>query len=91
YALSPRLLTTLGPISIEAWPSAVAPWVLLALVVGSRRGSPVRAAGLAALGVELVGGVNAAATFAVLPLGVLWLVTRAPGRRRRAMLLWWPL
>jgi arabinofuranan 3-O-arabinosyltransferase len=91
YALSPRLLTTLGPISIEAWPSAIAPWVLLALVVGSRRGSPVRAAAFAALGVGLVGGVNAAATSAVLPLGVLWLVTRAPGRRRRAMLVWWPL
>jgi arabinofuranan 3-O-arabinosyltransferase len=91
YALSPRLLTTLGPISVEALPSTLAPWVLLALVVGSRRGSPVRAAALAALGVGLVGGVNAAATFAVLPLGVLWLVTRAPGRRRRTMLLWWPL
>ncbi len=91
YALSPRLLTTLGPISVEGWPSAVAPWVLLAVVVGSRRGSPVRAAALAALGVGLVGGVNAAATAAVLPLGMLWLVTRAPGRRRRSMLLWWPL
>ncbi len=91
YALSPRLLTTIGPISVEAWPSALAPWVLLALVVGSRRGSPVRAAALAALGVGLVGGVNAAAAFAVLPLGLLWLVTRAPGRRRRAMLLWWPV
>ncbi len=91
FALSPRMLTVLGPSSIEVWPSALAPWVLLPLVWGSRRGSPVRAAALAALAVAMVGGVNAAATFAVLPLGVLWLLTREPGPRRRSMMLWWPL
>ncbi|QVT80746.1 Alpha-(1-_3)-arabinofuranosyltransferase [Nocardioides aquaticus] len=90
YALSPRMLTVLGPISIEAWPAAVAPWVLLPLVLGSRRGSPRRAAALAALAVGMVGGVNAAATAAVLPLGVIWLLTRSPGPRRRALMLWWP-
>ncbi len=91
YALSPRMLTTLGPISIEAWPSALAPWVLVPLVIGSQRGSARRAAALSALAVAMVGGVNAAATFAVLPLGVLWLLTRSPGPRRRTMMLWWPL
>ncbi len=91
YATSPRMLSTLGPISIEAWPSAVAPWVLLPLVVGARRGSPVRAAGLSALAVGTVGGVNAAATAAVLPLGALWLLTRTPGPRRRSMVIWWPV
>jgi arabinofuranan 3-O-arabinosyltransferase len=90
FALSPRMLTVLGPSSIEVWPSALAPWVLLPLVLGSRRGSPVRAAALAALAVAMVGGVNAAATSAVLPLGVLWLLTREPGPRRRSMMLWWP-
>ena len=90
YALSPRILTTLGPISIEAWPSALAPWVLVPLVIGARSGSPRRAAALSALAVAAVGGVNAAATFAVVPLGVLWLLTREPGPRRRALLLWWP-
>lgn len=91
YALSPRMLTTLGPSSIEVWPNALAPWVLLPLVIGATRGSPRRAAALSALAVAMVGGVNAAATFAVLPLGVVWLLTRTPGPRRRALMLWWPV
>jgi arabinofuranan 3-O-arabinosyltransferase len=90
YALSPRLLSTVGPIGIEAWPSALAPWVLLALVVGSRRGSARRYALGAALGIGMVGGVNAAATFATIPLGAVWLLTRAAGPRRRTLMLWWP-
>lgn len=90
YALSPRMLTTLGPISIEAWPSALAPWVLLPLVIGATRGSPRRAAALSAFAIAMIGGVNAAATAAVLPLGALWLITRTPGPRRRSMMLWWP-
>ena len=91
YALSPRMLTTLGPISIEAWPGALAPWVLLPLVLGSRAGSPRRAAALSALAVAMVGGVNAAAAFAVIPLGALWLLTRSRGPRRRVLMTWWPL
>lgn len=91
YALSPRILTTLGPISIEAWPMALAPWVLLPLVRGSVTGSARRAAALSALAVACVGGVNAAATFAVIPLGVVWLVTRQPGGRRRTLMTWWPV
>ncbi|WP_164775192.1 alpha-(1-_3)-arabinofuranosyltransferase [Nocardioides pantholopis] len=91
FALSPRMLTTLGPISIEAWPSALAPWVLLPLVIGAERGSARRAAALSALAVAMVGGVNAAATFAVIPMGAIWLLTRTPGPRRRALMLWWPV
>lgn len=91
YALSPRMLTTLGPISIEAWPSAMAPWVLLPLVLGATRGSPWRAAALSGLAVAMVGGVNAAATFAVLPLGAVWLLTRTRGARRWRMMVGWPL
>lgn len=91
FALSARMLTTLGPISIEAWPGALLPWVLLPLIHGSRGGSPRRAAALSALAVAMVGGVNAVATFAVIPLGAIWLLTRTPGPRRRALMLWWPV
>ncbi|WP_027862427.1 alpha-(1-_3)-arabinofuranosyltransferase family protein [Marmoricola sp. URHB0036] len=90
FALSPRMLTVLGPISIEAWPSALAPWVLLPLILGSNSGSPRRAAALSAVAVALVGGVNASATFAVLPLGVIWILTRTGGPRRRSLMIWWP-
>jgi arabinofuranan 3-O-arabinosyltransferase len=92
YALSPRMITTLGPISVEAWPSATAPWVLLPLVLATTgRLAPRRAAALSALAVALTGGVNAAASAAVLPLGILWLLTRPAGQQRRSLLLWWPL
>jgi arabinofuranan 3-O-arabinosyltransferase len=89
YALSPRLVTTLGPISIEALPAAMAPWVLIPLISGSLRGSPLRSAARSGLAVGLVGGVNAAATAAVLPLGALWLLTRRAGSRRALLLAWW--
>ena len=91
YALSPRILTLLGPISVEAWPSAIAPWVLVPLVLGTTKGSPRSAALLSAVAVACAGGVNAAATFAVIPLGVVWLLTRQPGPRRRSLMTWWPL
>lgn len=90
FALSPRMLSVLGPSSIEVWPSAVAPWVVLPLVLGARRGDPRRAAALSALAVGAVGGVNAVATFAVVPLAGWYLLVGADGPRRRAMLLWWP-
>lgn len=91
FALSPRVLSIVGQSSIEVWPAAVAPWVLIPLVVGTKRRSPVAMAALSALAVVCVGGVNAAATFAVIPLGALWLIMTRPGPRRRRMMLWWPL
>lgn len=90
YVLSPRILTVIGPSSVEVWPMATAPWVLVALAIGLTRGDPRRWAAAAALAVAATGGVNAAATAAVLPLGVLLVLLADPGPRRRALMLWWP-
>jgi arabinofuranan 3-O-arabinosyltransferase len=89
YALAPRMLMGLGATSIEVLPMALAPWVLVPLVAGARGGSPRRAAGLSGLAVFCVGGVNAVATSAVLPLAVLWLFTRPAGPHRRRLVAWW--
>ncbi len=89
YALAVRPQTGLGAVSVEIWPMAVAPWVLLPLVIGARRGNSVRWAALSALAVTTAGGVNAVAAGAVLPLAVWWLVTLEPGPRRRQLALWW--
>ena len=89
YALSPRLVGAIGAISIEVWPLALAPWVLVPLVRGSARGSPRTAAARSGLAVLCVGGVNAVATIAVLPLAAWWLITRTAGTRRRQLLMWW--
>ncbi|MCB1016207.1 MAG: DUF3367 domain-containing protein [Acidimicrobiales bacterium] len=91
YGLSPSILTLVGFQSGAELPHALLPWALLPLIVGARRGSPRRAAALSGLAIVAMGGVNAAATAAVLVLPALWLVTRAPGPRRRALLGWWSL
>ncbi len=69
FALSPRVLTTLGPISIEAWPSRHGPVGAAAAGRGASAGRRAGRRHCSALAVAMVGGVNAAATFAVLPLG----------------------
>ncbi len=91
YALSPMLLTKLGPISSEVLPFALAPWVLVPLVMGSRSGSVRRSAALSGLAFFCIGGVNAVAAIAVLPIGAVWIATRSAGRRRRALAGWWTL
>ncbi|SFC02640.1 arabinofuranan 3-O-arabinosyltransferase [Nocardioides terrae] len=91
FVLTPRMTTLIGGTSVEVWPMALAPWVLLPLVRGSREGSVRRAAALSALVVATCGGVNAVAVAAVLPLGVIWIVTRDRGPRRWRLLGWWTL
>ena len=89
FALSPRLLTTLGPISVESLPYCLAPWVLVPLIDGARSGSPRRAAARSAVAVLCMGAVNAAAVLAALPPAALWLVMRARGPRGRRLIGWW--
>ena len=89
FVLTPRITTLLGSASAEVWPMALAPWVLLPLIRGSERGSVRRAAALSALVVACCGGVNAVAVVAVLPLGAIWILTRAGGPRKWRLMAWW--
>jgi arabinofuranan 3-O-arabinosyltransferase len=87
YALAPRMLTTIGPVSAEALPMVLAPWMLIPLVLADRGRDPRRMAALSGLAVLAMGAVNAVATLAVLPLGVWWILTRRRGRMRLGG--WW--
>ncbi|GLH97743.1 coagulation factor 5/8 type [Phytohabitans aurantiacus] len=89
FALCPRIVTELGPVSVEAWPTAVAPWVLVPLVGIAKGASIRRSVAWSALAVACAGGVNATAVLAVVPLAVLWLATVRPLKRRVAALAGW--
>ncbi|WP_280400243.1 alpha-(1-_3)-arabinofuranosyltransferase domain-containing protein, partial [Nocardia carnea] len=88
YALSPRVLTTLGSISSETLPMMLAPWVLLApAALGTayrrrRRGGSLSPAG-SALALALMGAVNAVATVAAFLPALLWWASYRPNRD------WW--
>ncbi len=89
YALAPRMLTEIGPLSAEMLPAALLPWVMLPLVRANRIGSPRRAAGLSALAVLCMGGVNGAMVIMSLVLPVLWLATRRWTREHVRLVAWW--
>ena len=89
YALSVRMLTELTTVSAEVWPMAVAPWLVIPLAAAAPRGSPRRWAALSGLAFLMAGGTNAVASAAILPLGALYLLSRAPGPRRRSLAGWW--
>ena len=90
FALSPRMITELGPVSVEIWPVAMAPWVLLPLIKVCR-GGEAGAAARSGLAIALCGGVNAVAVGAVLPLPIWWLFTRERGPLKRKLSRWWVL
>ncbi|CAJ1493163.1 alpha-(1-_3)-arabinofuranosyltransferase [[Mycobacterium] kokjensenii] len=101
FALSPRVLTTLGSISSETLPMVLAPWVLLPVIralgaPGDRTtGEPERPArvlaGQAGIAVALMGAVNAVATLAGCLPAMIWWLCHRPNRRWWRFGGWWLL
>lgn len=94
FALSPRVLTTLGSISSETLPMMLAPWVLLPTILALRASTDrsVRAlAARAGLAVALMGAVNAIATLAGCLPAVIWWACHRPNRRWWRYTGWWLL
>jgi arabinofuranan 3-O-arabinosyltransferase len=89
FALSPRVATTLGPLSSEILPLCVAPWALLPLVRPTGRGGVRGTAARSALAILCAGGVNAVATLAVCIPPALWLLTRRRSREHLRLTGWW--
>src|SRR5206468_7262412 len=89
YALAPRMLTEVGSLSAEMLPAVMLPWVLLPLVRADRIGSPRRAAGLSALAVLAMGGVNGPMVLMALVLPALWLLTRRFTVQHVKLVAWW--
>ncbi len=84
FALSPRVLTTLGAISSEVLPMMLAPWVLLPVILALRSQGSVRVlAARSAVAIALMGAVNAVATLSGCLAAVIWLACHRPNR------LWW--
>ena len=94
FALSPRVLITLGSISSETLPIMLAPWVLLPTIKALRDDaddSVRRLAGQAGLAVALMGAVNAIATLAGCLPAVIWWACHRPNRRWLRYTAWWLL
>jgi len=94
FALSPRVLTTLGSISSETLPMMLAPWVLLPTILALRAAGArsVRAlAAQAGLAVALMGAVNAIATLAGCLPAVIWWACHRPNRLWWRYTAWWAL
>ncbi|WP_018178177.1 alpha-(1-_3)-arabinofuranosyltransferase domain-containing protein [Jongsikchunia kroppenstedtii] len=95
FALSPRVLTTLGAISSETLPMMLAPWALLPVVQALNsaevRAGPRQLALRSACAVAMMGAVNAAATAAAAGVAVLWFLLHRPCRRWASFGGWWLL
>ncbi|MCT7658855.1 alpha-(1-_3)-arabinofuranosyltransferase [Mycobacterium deserti] len=90
FALSPRVLTTLGAISSETLPMMLAPWVLLPVILALRGNGSVRVlAARSALAIALMGAVNAVATLTACLAAVIWLLSHRPNRLWWRFTAWW--
>ena len=83
--------TLLGSTSWYLLAFNMLPWVIVPLLRGAQRGSTRVGAARSGVALLLMGGINAAAVIAILPLPLLWFLTRTPGKRRRQLLAWWVL
>jgi arabinofuranan 3-O-arabinosyltransferase len=90
FALSPRVLTTLGAISSETLPMMLAPWVLLPVILGLRgEGCSRLLAARSALAIALMGAVNAVATLTGCLAAVIWWACHRPNRLWLRFTAWW--
>lgn len=89
FAVTPRIVATVGAVSIEAWPTAVSPWIMVPVVLAWRGGSAWRCAAWSAAAVACVGGVNAAATMAAVLPAAIWVLAAPRFRRRLRFIAWW--
>ncbi|MGE5698384.1 MAG: alpha-(1-_3)-arabinofuranosyltransferase family protein [Candidatus Sericytochromatia bacterium] len=102
FALSPRVLTTIGSISSETLPMMLAPWVLLPVILAmqgtgaaasatwGRRSGRVLAA-RASVAIALMGAVNAVATLTACLAAVVWWACHRPNRSWWRFTGWWLL
>ena len=100
FALSPRVLTTLGAISSETLPMMLAPWVLLPVILAlrgsgaapaatSQNGSVRQLAARSAVAIALMGAVNAVATLTACLAAAIWLASHRPNRLWLRFTAWW--
>ena len=89
YALAPRVVTEIGPLSVEMLPAVLLPWALLPLVRVDALRSPRRAAALSGLAVFAMGGANAAMVLMALTLPGIWLLTRQWTAQHVRLVAWW--
>jgi arabinofuranan 3-O-arabinosyltransferase len=94
FALSPRVLTTVGSISSETLPMMLAPWVLLPVILALRggQGRSLRVlAGRAGIALALMGAVNAVATITGCLPAIIWWLCHRPNRLWWRFTGWWAL